>query len=116
WNEPVADVEAEDVAGGSGDLRIHLGVPPDVIDIDDHADAIGVETANHCVHLGERHDDRAFGGVHRVQRFDAEFDAALKRVREQGGDRCFDVGAGRCDIPVRCGSTDQYQHVGAQFG
>src|SRR5258708_34531048 len=50
-NQPVADVKAQDVAGGRGDLRVDLGVPPDVIDIEDHTHPSGVQTTKYAVRI-----------------------------------------------------------------
>src|SRR5262245_7712723 len=68
-HQPVADVIGEDSVARPRDLPFEIRVPPDVIGVDRHADAVAqrvaeVESVRQRVHAG------AVGRVHRMQRLD----------------------------------------------
>src|SRR3712207_6986619 len=44
-----------------GDLRVKVGIPEDVVDVDDHAHLVGLETFGDVKGLGQGHDHRPLG-------------------------------------------------------
>ncbi len=89
-HQPVADVEGEQALARAGalDLALELRVPPDVVDVDGHAErrALAASSSHRSLRLRQRVHAGAVGGVHRVQRLDRERHAAGARVLEQLAD------------------------------
>jgi hypothetical protein len=59
-------------------------------------------------------DDRTVGGEHRVQRFNAQSDAVLHRVRQDGSDPFFDHHPRRADVAIGRRTAHQHQNIGVQ--
>ena len=95
---PVADVEGEQVAAAPAaqDLLAQLGIPPQVVHVDRHADVRRTDGLGDVVGLAHGVDRRAIVGVHRVQRLDGQLDVGRLRV----GQHRLDAGA---DLIARLG-------------
>lgn len=94
---PVADVEGEQplLDGGQIDLGAQGGVPPHMIDIHRDAEAGGrVEGITDFMRLAHGVHRAAVIGIHRVQRFDGEFDTGGFGIRQHGGNAFGDLMAG----------------------
>jgi len=78
-------------AAAAGDFLFERGIPPEVIDIDGDADERRVEFLGHVVGLAEGVHGGAVAGIHRMQRFDGEFDVGGLAIGEEGGDAVADL-------------------------
>ena len=107
---PVGDVEAEDAPRSPAEFGVELRVPPDVEDVHDDADVRGRSNCfDEIEGFGEGDDDAAVGGEHRMQGFDAEADAVIAGMSENGGDSVCDHFAGAVDVAIGRGAADQDQ-------
>src|SRR5260370_12024981 len=98
------------------DLWIEVGIPPNVIGVDDGAHLLGREPLGEVQRLGQRHDHRPIAGEHRVQRVDPETDAALASVRGDFRNPVSDHGASAINVAVWRGPANQDQYLGPQLG
>src|SRR6187402_2746889 len=93
-------MKAQDATGSPLDLSIDLGIPPHMIDVDDHADLLCRELVGDVERLAQRHDHRAIRSEHRMKRLDAQPYATLASIRLDGGDSISDHGASGVDVAV----------------
>ena len=112
-HDPVGDVVAENATRSAANLRIQFRVPPYVEDVHDDADLIGWKFFSEIVRLFQRIDDRPLRRIHRMQRLDAEFDAALFSKWRDLSDPFLDHLPCRSDIFVRRRPAYEHKHVGA---
>jgi hypothetical protein len=96
------------------DLLLEPWIPEDVVDVDDHAEVLGLEALHEVVGLGQRHDRRALPDHHRVQRLDPEPHPVLGGDRQQPLDAAGDVLARPGQVAVDRRAADEHDHVGAQ--
>ncbi len=94
--EPVAEMVAGDpVAAEAAELRPEAEVPPDVVDVDGHADDRVADALADVDRVAHRHEAGAVAAIDRVQRFERELHADGFRVRDRLGDDLGDGGEAR---------------------
>jgi hypothetical protein len=101
-HQPVADMKCEQpLLAGARDLRMHLDVPPDMIDVERDTERAGarrikpvadVERLPGRVHAG------TVGGIGRMQRLDRERHLRFSRMIQHFGDGVVHLRARRRDI------------------
>ena len=113
---PVANVEREQVAtiAAPFDLPLEVGVPPEVIDINHHADVGEPQFVAHVVRLAQRVDRTATVGVHRVERFDSQLHAGLLGMIGHGRDPVADLLPTLRERHTRDRAADEDQDRSAQ--
>src|SRR5579883_1045328 len=114
-NQPVVDVETKDRAARRLDVLINRRVPPDMIDIDHHAQIGRCTSPEQVQRLAKCDDNRAISSEHGVEWLYPKLDPMLLGKRKQALQGLTDHGARSSDIPVRGRTAHQHQHVSTQF-
>ena len=117
-NKPVAHLKARDPRTRARNLAEQIGVPPDVVAVDDDADRALGEGGGKVDGVGQAGHRAAVGTEHRVQGLDAQPHPEGFRAGHELADRIGDHPAGDAEISgsVRETTGDEDEDVGLELG
>ena len=104
-------MEAVDSALGLGNHWEYLRIPPDVKYVEDHSYFLRRIGGCQFKRLADGDQHRALGRVHGVEWFEAEFDAVLAGIGNQGRDSVRDHLSRFHQAHFRATTDDQHQTI-----